>query len=378
MHFSAKESIADGPLQYSIEVKILENVSLAPYTTLGVGGAARWFVETGAEDEVLAAVRFARAQAVPLFLLGGGSNLLVADEGFGGVVVRLSGGELDWIDAGDGMGRIVAGAGVEWDAVVRLAMERNGAGVECLAGIPGSVGAAPVQNVGAYGQDVSHTIAHVRALDLQTEQAVELSSSECGFSYRRSIFNSTHKGRYAITRVEFALCLDQPPSLEYRDVKNYFAERDQAYPTLAETADAVRKIRRRKGMMLTDDDPDTRSAGSFFKNPVARADAVARLAEIAGCRVEEVPQFPAGWGYAPEDGMVKLSAAWLIESAGFGKGFAMGRAALSSKHVLAIVNRGGATSAEIVALRNAVIAGVERAFAVRLEQEPVLLGFPPR
>ncbi len=360
-------------------MKILENISLAQYTTLGVGGVARWFVETSFEDEVLVAMRFASAQNVPLFLLGGGSNLLVADEGFTGLVVRLAGGEMEWTDgAGNGEARIVASAGIEWDAVVRLAVESNGAGVECLAGIPGSVGAAPVQNVGAYGQEVSHTIIRVHALDLQTEQVVELSASECGFSYRHSIFNSTHKGRYAITRVEFALRLDQPPSLQYRDVKNYFAECGVAQPTLAETATAVREIRRRKGMLLDADDPDSRSAGSFFKNPVARADSVVRLAKIAGCRVEEVPQFPAGWGYAPENGMVKLSAAWLIERAGFGKGFAMGRAALSSKHVLAIVNLGNATAAEIVSLGDAVIAGVERAFAVRLEREPVLLGFPVR
>ena len=358
-------------------MRILENVSLAQYTTLSVGGAARWFVEASTEDEVLAALRFARVKDVPLFLLGGGSNLLVADKGFGGVVVRLASGTLDWAD-GIGEGRIIAGAGVEWDTVVRLAVEHNGAGVECLAGIPGSVGAAPVQNVGAYGQDVSQSIVSVRALDLQSERAVELSASECGFSYRRSIFNSTHKGRYAITRVEFALRLDQPPNLQYRDVKNYFAERGSAQPTLAETASAVREIRQRKGMLLDADDPDSHSAGSFFKNPVARADSVSRLARIAGCREEEVPQFPAGWGYAPEDGMVKLSAAWLIERAGFGKGFAMGRAALSSKHVLAIVNLGNATAAEIVSLRDVVIAGVERAFAVQLEQEPVLLGFAPR
>lgn len=360
-------------------MKILENISLAQYTTLGVGGVARWFVEASAEDEVRKAMHFARAENVPLFLLGGGSNLLVADEGFVGVVVRLTGGELEWANGiVDGEGHIVAGPGVEWDAVVRLAVERNGAGVECLAGIPGSVGAAPVQNIGAYGQDVSQTIVRVRALDLQTEQAVELSASECGFSYRRSIFNSTHKGRYAITCVEFALRLDQPPSLQYRDVKNYFVERGAARPTLAETASAVREIRRRKGMLLDIDDPDSHSAGSFFKNPVVRTDLVAWLAEIAGCRAEEVPQFPAGWGYAAEDGMVKLSAAWLIERAGFGKGFAMGRAALSSKHVLAIVNLGNATAAEIVALRDAVIVGVERAFNVRLEQEPMLLGFPAR
>ena len=354
---------------------IHENVSLAQFTTLGVGGAARWFAETGDEQEMLAAVRFARARCVPCFILGGGSNLLVSDEGFAGVVVRVAGGALEWAEAGDGMGRITASAGAEWDAVVRLAVEKNGAGVECLAGIPGSVGGTPVQNVGAYGQEVAQTIVRVRALDLVAENAVDLTAAECGFGYRRSIFNSTEKGRYAITRVDYRLAIGGKPLLEYRDVKNFFAERGVARPTLVETAAAVREIRARKGMLLVADDADSRSAGSFFKNPVVTVDALARLAATAGCRVADVPQFPAGWGFAAEDCVVKLSAAWLIELAGFQKGFAMGRAGLSTKHVLAIVNRGGATAAEIVALRDTVIEGVLARTGVRLEQEPVLLGF---
>ena len=354
---------------------ILENVALAQYTTLGVGGPARWFVETGDEEEILSALRFARARGVPCFILGGGSNLLVSDQGFNGVVVRVAGGALDWAQAGDGTASITAGAGAEWDAVVRLAVEKNGAGVECLAGIPGSVGGTPVQNVGAYGQEVSHSIVRVRALDLAAAKAVDLVAAECGFGYRRSLFNTTERRRYAITRVEYKLAIGAKPLLEYRDVKNYFAEHGVAQPTLAQTADAVREIRARKGMLLVADDADSRSAGSFFKNPVVRVEEVRRLAAIAGCRVADVPQFPAGWGYQPEDCVVKLSAAWLIELAGFQKGFAMGRAGLSTKHVLAIVNRGGATAAEIVALRDAVIEGVWARTAVRLEQEPVLLGF---
>lgn len=358
---------------------IQENVSLAQYTTLGVGGAARWFVETGDEEEILEAVRFARARGVACFLLGGGSNLLVSDEGFDGVVVRLTGEAPQWEEAGDGTGCITASAGADWESVVRLAGERNGAGVECLAGIPGSVGGTPVQNVGAYGQEVSQTIVHVRALDLAVEKAgekaVDLTVAQCGFGYRRSIFNTTERGRYAITRVEYKLAIGGKPLLEYRDVKNYFAERGVARPTLAETAAAVREIRARKGMLLITDDADSHSAGSFFKNPVVAVDVVARLAAIAGCRVADVPQFPAGWGYVAENCVVKLSAAWLMELAGFGKGFAMGHVGLSSKHVLAIVNLGGATAAEIVALRDAVIEGVRARTAIRLEQEPVLLGF---
>jgi UDP-N-acetylmuramate dehydrogenase len=357
-------------------VTILENVALAPYATLGVGGPARWFVETASEHEVLGALRFARTKAAPYFILGGGSNLLVSDEGFPGVVIHIARGTSS-IDLHDGLARIHTDAGVEWDTVVEYAVANNAAGIECLAGIPGSVGGTPVQNVGAYGQEVSRTIARVHALDLEAGKAVDLSPTDCGFAYRRSIFNTTHKGRYAITSVEYVLKLDRPPSLEYRDVRQYFAERDIVHPTLAETAAAVRTIRALKGMLLAEDDPDSRSAGSFFKNPIVPASSVAKAAAIANCRVEEVPQFPAGSEYTPADARVKLSAAWLIERSGFHKGFAIGRAGLSTKHVLAIVNRGDATASEIIALRDTITAEVNRRFAIRLEQEPVMLGFPP-
>ena len=355
---------------------ILEDVSLAQYTTLGVGGPARWFVETGDEEEMLATVRFARAEGVPCFVLGGGSNLLVSDEGFNGVVLRVANDTLAIHTLKDsGAVLVEADAGVEWDAVVRAAVEKNAAGIECLAGIPGSVGGTPVQNVGAYGQEVASAIYQVHAIDLEAERRVRFSQEECGFAYRRSIFNTTHKGRYVITHVQYHLNIGQRPHIEYCDVKTTFEQHGVSRPTLAETAAAVREIRARKGMLLAAGDADSRSAGSFFKNPVVAVDELSRLAAIAGCRVADVPQFPAGWGYEPEDCVVKLSAAWLIELAGFDKGFAMGRAGLSTKHVLAIVNRGGATAAEIVALRDAVIEGVRARTAIRLEQEPVLLGF---
>jgi len=356
-------------------VTILENVPLAPYTTLGVGGPARWLVETGDELEMLEAVRFARAQAAPYFVLGGGSNLLVSDAGFPGVVVRVAGQGSVWVDERNGFGSIVAKAGTDWDAVVRLAVEKNCAGIECLAGIPGSVGGTPVQNVGAYGQEVSRTVVSVRAVDLEAEKVVHLAAAECGFGYRRSIFNSTATGRYVITRVGYALKLDGKPHLEYRDVKQYFAQRGVARPSLAETADAVRAIRRGKGMLLVERDADSRSAGSFFKNPVVPEEYIEHLAALAKCGAEEVPRYPAGAAYLPTDRAVKLSAAWLMERAGFFKGLAMGRAGLSSRHVLAIVNRGGATAAEIVALRDAVTKRVHDTFSISLEQEPVQVGF---
>jgi len=352
-------------------VTIHEDVPLAPYTTLGVGGPARWLAEARTEDDLLEAVRFARSKYAPLFVLGGGSNLLVADRGFRGVVIHLANaGGIETRRQNDHE-VIRAEAGVGWDALVQFAIDNNLAGIECLAGIPGSVGGTPVQNVGAYGQEVSRTIARVFAVDLTAERAVEFAPAECGFAYRQSIFNTTQRGRYAITRVEYALTPGGVPHIEYRDLKQHFAGRPS--PNLSEAVSAVRSIRASKGMLLSPYDSDSRSAGSFFKNPIVSIDAVTKVAAIKGCKREDVPQFPAG--ASAQAGSVKLSAAWLIELAGFRKGYSMGRAGLSTKHVLAIVNRGGATAAEIVALRDAVVQKVQKKTGIRLEQEPVALGF---
>ena len=355
-------------------MQIQEDILLAPYTTLRVGGPARFFVEAQSDHEILDALRFARERGLGVFVLGGGSNLLVSDEGFDGLVLHMAGGKLQALSDGSRGLRVVADSGVEWDAVVRLAVEQDAGGVECLAGIPGSVGGTPVQNVGAYGQEIASTLTRVHAVDLATDRVLDFAREECGFAYRRSLFNTGQVGRYVITQVEYRLELGAKPNLEYRDITQYFRESGAVQPSLAQTADAVRVIRSRKGMVLAEGDPDTRSAGSFFKNPVVGADVIQRLAKTAGCPVEQVPQYAAGSGYGA--GVVKTSAAWLIELAGFSRGFALGRAALSSKHVLAITNRGDATAAEILALRDTVIAGVMERTGIRLEQEPVLLGFP--
>jgi len=346
-------------------VLIEENKVLAPFTTFGIGGPARWFVDARGEEDVSAAAAWARERGVPLFVLGGGSNLLVADEGFAGLVVhlRLSGIEIEDGDGGEVLFRVAAGE--DWDQFVRRATEKNCAGVECMAGIPGTVGGTPVQNVGAYGQEVSSVIERVRVIDLLDGRRVEFSAAECGFGYRKSRLNTADRGRYAVTRVDYRLRRGGAATLRYADLQRAFT--GVAQPSLAEVAATVRSIRQGKGMLLVEGDPDCRSAGSFFKNPVVTLQQAGRIAAIAG---REPPRFPAG-----EDGQVKLPAAWLIEQAGFSKGFAMGAAGVSSRHTLALINRGDATAADMIKLAERISAAVEERFGIALEREPVLLGF---
>ena len=340
-----------------------EQVALAPYTTIGIGGTARFFCEAKSEADVEQAVADAAKRVLELFVLGGGSNLLVEDEGFDGLVLRMH--ILGVNEMASGVFDV--GAGEDWDGFVRTATAKNCAGIECLAGIPGTVGGTPVQNVGAYGQEVAETITSVRAFDRSTSHFVDLPKEACGFHYRQSIFNSSKRDRYIVTRVRFALHPGGAAKIAYADVHRHFAGRVEA-PSLAEVADAVREIRHNKGMLIVEGDPDCRSAGSFFKNPIVPAADVERIAEAGGVTEPELPRWPAG------PGMMKLSAAWLLERAGFSKGFAMGRAGISSRHTLALINRGGATFAEIDALREAITTEVEWHFGIVLEQEPVVLG----
>jgi UDP-N-acetylmuramate dehydrogenase len=335
-----------------------EQVQLAPYTTFNIGGPARCFAEATSEDEILEAVHFARAHELPLFVLGGGSNLLVADEGFPGLVLHVAN---KGIEQQADTFRVAAGE--EWDHFVSHAVERSYAGIECLAGIPGTVGGTPVQNVGAYGQEVSEIIASVRVLDLNTLRFEELSPQACGFAYRRSIFNGTARGRYLVTQVDYALIKDGTPRIAYADLKKHFAP--AAAPSLAEVSAAVRSIRHQKGMLIVPGDPDCRSAGSFFKNPVIAADHYAR---IAAQQNADVPHYPA------PNGEVKLPAAWLLDQAGFHKGYTLGPAGISSRHTLALINRGEAKAADILALRDRIIAEVEAKFEIHLDPEPVYLG----
>ncbi len=346
-----------------------ENVSLAPYTTFRIGGPARWLVEATDEDSIVEAVQFARDHGAPLFVLGGGSNLLVADEGFAGVVLHVG---LKGVEQDCDVFR--AAAGENWDRFVARAVGAGYGGIECLAGIPGTVGGTPVQNVGAYGQEVAETIIGVRVLDVGDLKFCELPASACGFSYRRSIFNSTERGRFIVTGVDYKLGAGARPLLRYPDLQRCFQD-PSATPTVRQVAEAVREIRHRKGMLLVEGEPDCRSAGSFFKNPVV---ARAKYDEIAAQATAPVPCFPAGPDAAKRgpahQGWVKIPAAWLVEHAGFQRGFALGRAGISSRHTLALINRGGATAAEILALRDLIVATVVERFGIRLEPEPVLLG----
>lgn len=336
-----------------------EQVLLAPFTTFGIGGPAQWLVEATDEASLVEAVQFARERSVPLFVLGGGSNLLVSDRGFPGLVVHIA---LRGVERDGNLLR--AAAGENWDSFVARAVEGGLGGVECLAGIPGTVGGTPVQNVGAYGQEVSGTIASVRVLDRNHLTFAELPASACGFSYRRSIFNSTQRDRFIVTRVDYKLRSNAFPVLQYPDLKRIFHDRKET-PTLAEAAAAVREIRHQKGMLLVEGEPDCHSAGSFFKNPVI---AQTQYDALAAWAASAVPCYPA------QRGMVKIPAAWLVEHAGFQKGFVLDAAGISSRHTLALINRGGATAAAIVALRDLIVATVEKRFGILLEPEPVFLG----
>ena len=342
-----------------------EQVALARYTTLGIGGPARWFAEAANESEIAEAVQWAREEGLPVFILGGGSNLLVSDAGFPGLVlhIALRGVEVEGaVDDRDKRVYRVA-AGENWDAFVERAAQDGCAGIECMAGIPGTVGGTPVQNVGAYGQEVAETVLQVRVLDLESLQFGEIPASACGFAYRSSIFNTTQRGRYLVTRVDYCLRFGGAPQLRYADLQKAFPS--DAQPSLAQVAAAVRGIRRTKGMLLVEGDPDCRSAGSFFKNPIV---PVEQLSELTARLGERPPTYPAG------EGMVKLPAAWLIERAGFKKGFRLGRAGISTRHTLALVNLGGATAADILALRD-VIAERLLGAGIVLEMEPVTVGF---
>ncbi len=340
-----------------------ENEPLAPFTTFGIGGPARWLAEAETEDDIEEIVYWTDQHELELFVLGGGSNLLVSDAGFKGLVLHVGIKGIEW------SGELFhCGAGEDWDAFVSVAVKERFAGIECLAGIPGTVGGTPVQNVGAYGQEVESVIERVRAFDLKRAEFVELSNAECGFSYRRSRFNSVDRGRFIVTRVDYRLKRDGEPQIAYADLAARFKNQSGS-ATLSSVATAVREIRQSKGMLLVDGDPDCRGAGSFFKNPEVSKEVANRISELAASIGVPLRTFPAAGG------RVKIPAAWLIEQAGFQKGYTSGVAGLSTKHTLALVNRGGATAEEILALARQIADGVKERFGIELEMEPVMLGF---
>lgn len=339
-------------------------------TTLGIGGPARYFAEVSSTDVLLAGVEWARSRNKPLFVLGGGSNIVVADAGFSGLVLRVSLRGVQTRVNGD-HAVVTAAAGEEWDPLVSHCVARNWGGFECMSGIPGRVGATPIQNVGAYGQETSDTLVSIEALDLATGRLSEMSARDCELSYRNSRFKVRDRGRFIITRVAYRLAINPKPVLRYAELQRYFADRQISEPSLADVREAVLAIRRRKAMVIDVTDADSRSVGSFFVNPTvtnAEYETIRRSA-AAGSGSQEPPAFPAS------DGRVKLSAAWLIERAGIKRGFILGNVGTSTKHALAIINRGGGTAAEVVELKERIQKRVFAEFGVVLTPEPVFVGF---
>jgi UDP-N-acetylmuramate dehydrogenase len=355
---------------------------LADLTTLRVGGPADSLVEASSEAEFIEAVRTADATQTPLLVLGGGSNLLVSDDGFAGTVVRDDRHDLSVQDDGMCGGvSITMSAGMPWDNVVARAVDEGWVGIEALSGIPGSTGATPVQNVGAYGAEVADWTALVRTWDRHENRVRSLARIECQFGYRDSLLKRTMRGlgpdgrtwrptpRYVVLDVTMQMrfgTLSSP--IRYAQLAQTLGIEVGQRAPMVDVRAAVLELRASKGMVLDSGDPDTFSAGSFFTNPILSPDAAAGLPGDA-------PRFPAGAGHP--DGYVKTSAAWLIEHAGFGRGFAIGadaRASLSTKHTLALTNRGNARADDVVALARAVRDGVREAFGVDLVPEPVTLG----
>ena len=334
---------------------------LAQHTTLRLGGPAAHYVEARTEAELVEAVRTADESAEPVLLVAGGSNLVVADDGFPGTVVKIAtrGVTADQ-DACSGATVTVA-AGEPWDDFVARAVEEGWVGVEALSGIPGSVGATPIQNVGAYGQEVAETIASVRCWDRREAAVRTIAAADCGFGYRTSRFKRD-PGRYVVLTVTFQLRLgDLGAPVKYAELARTLGVDAGERVPMPQVREAVLGLRRGKGMVLDADDHDTWSAGSFFTNPLLSA-------EQAKLLPDDAPR------WEQPDGRVKTSAAWLIDHAGYAKGYGNAKVSLSTKHTLAVTNRGGAATTDLVALAREIRDGVERGFGIRLENEPVMVG----
>lgn len=337
---------------------------LAPYTTLRLGGPARDFAEATSAEQLVSLIAEADRNAVPTLVLGGGSNVVVADEGFDGLVIRVATEGVAVSRDGE-QAVVTVEAGEDWDRLVVRAVAEGWSGIECMSGVPGLVGSTPIQNVGAYGQEVSQTIRCVRAYDRLTRQVVDLEARQCGFSYRDSVFKRD-LARYVVLAVTYALDISEMsgPVVYEELARRLDAEVGGRVPP-ARAREAVLGLRRGKGMVLDPSDPDTRSAGSFFTNPILTAEAAKELAVRA-------PGHPS-WDVP--GGLVKVPAAWLIEQAGYPKGYERGPVRISTKHTLALTNpTGSATTEDLLALAREVRDGVLEKFGVTLVNEPVLVG----
>ncbi|HEU5261194.1 MAG TPA: UDP-N-acetylmuramate dehydrogenase [Gemmatimonadales bacterium] len=352
-------------------VRLREQVPLAPHTTLGLGGPARYFCECATEAQVREALALAQRRQIPAQIIGAGSNVVFSDAGYPGLVVKVTVGGATFRDAADTV-EVSAGAGVEWDALVRETVERGATGIECLSGIPGTVGATPIQNVGAYGQEIADTLVSVTCLEREGLTRVVFTRDQCELAYRDSRFKRADRDRYVVLGVTLRLRRGTTPRLRYAELEQ--AVRQSVDLEALEPASAVRvvretvlRLRRRKSMVLDPTDPNARSVGSFFVNAVLSPEACDELVRRwrASGGSDPIPTFPA-------DGQVKVPAAWLVEHAGFAKGYRHGGAGISTRHALALVNFGG-TSAELLALARSIERAVDERFGIRLEREPVVV-----
>jgi len=345
-----------------LTVRVTSDVPLAPLTTLRVGGAAARMVEVVSEEDVRASVADAAARREPLLVLGGGSNVVIGDDGFAGLVACMA---IRGVEARRNGDRFIVdvGAGEDWDTLVARAVDEGWRGVASLSGIPGRVGATPIQNVGAYGEEVADTVASVRVFDRASNAFVDMAPAECRFGYRASIFKRSE--RWIVTRVRFVFDRSSEAPVRYAELARALSVKEGETAPAKRVRETVIALRRGKGMVLDPADPDSVSAGSFFVNPVVDLATAARVEALAGA---VPPRFPAG------EGRVKVAAAWLVERAGFARGWGEGRAGVSRKHALALVNRGGATAADLLGVARAIRDGVRARFGVTLEPEPVFVG----
>ncbi len=356
-------------------------VPLAPLSTLGVGGAAQYLVTATTEAEVIDALRWAHERGLPVHVLGGGSNLVVSDSGVRGLVLRIALRGLTRVRASAGVCTFSVAAGEAWDELVARTVEEDCQGLECLSGIPGLTGATPVQNVGAYGQEVSETIERVRVLDRHGLTVSELPAADCGFGYRDSLFKSQWPERYVVLGVTFRLRQGAPAKLAYGELTRHFdlplpgalgatqscsTPAPASGPSLSQVRAAVLELRRRKSMVLDDGDPNRRSCGSFFVNALVHPEDVARIAAVAGAPPPAFPQ---------PDGRLKVPSAWLIERAGLPRGTRLGPVGLSSRHTLALVAHDGAAARDVLRFAHHVRQRVLERFGVRLVPEPDFWGF---
>jgi UDP-N-acetylmuramate dehydrogenase len=349
-------------------------VRLSEYTTIGLGGDARYLISCETMDEIRSALRFSEREHLRVEVLGGGSNIIFSDHGINGLVIKIDLKGYSFEENGEYTTAVIS-AGESWDDFVKTCVERNLAGVECLSGIPGTVGATPIQNVGAYGQEVKDTILFVRAIDRKSLKMVEFSADECGFGYRQSRFKLDDRDKFIIVEVCFRLKKDSEPLLKYRELKEYIELKNiEAGETgqgvgkskLQVVRDAVLTLRKRKSMLIDPSDPNSRSVGSFFLNPILSEVEYAGFKErLVANGILDAPIYKEAQG-------IKISAAWLVENSGFRKGYRRNGVGISSNHALALVNYGGTTK-DILSLASDIEEAVYKKFGIRLKREAVVL-----